>query len=165
MSRAAALLTLLLVAAAGAATAAPAAADEQPPVGGPRPAVAAVEAALDDIWKLLSIDSLHQRPLPGGALPQLAAQPRKRSPPAEPAAPWAATLLNAENDAWELLRRTQAAEAGPAAAAAATLPARLVTGSHAAPAEAGSLARLPTVHPTLTLRWWLEHNETTVGLR
>lgn len=157
---------LLLLATGSAATVA---SHDQAPADGPRPSVAAVEAALDDVWRLLGIESLHQLPLlSSGAMSQLAVPPqpapRSQPAPAEPAASWVA-LSGSQDDAWELLRRAQAAEAGPAAAAAATLPARLAAaGSHAPLAEAGAPSRLLPAHPTLTLRFWFERNESTVGL-
>ena len=170
---------LLLLAACGAATAAHQEAPPQP--------TATVEALFADVWKLLSTESLFPRPMPGGtvskalerqhgaaagsaaapgAVPPAAAVAPKPAPPERPAAQWVA-VARTEADAWDLLRRAQAAEAGPAAAVAATLPARLAAHEQFSggltEAEAAAPVLLPA-HPKLTLSWWFVRNETDIDV-
>ncbi|PRW58904.1 hypothetical protein C2E21_2642 [Chlorella sorokiniana] len=166
---------LLLLAACGVAAAS---GQEAPPSAQP---TAPLEALFADVWRLLSTESLFPRPVPGGAVskaleqqhsaaaaptavpPAAAAAPHKPAPPERPAAQWVA-VARTEADAWDLLRRVQAAEAGPAAAVAATLPARLAALEHnGAKAEAAAPALLPD-HPKLTLSWWLVRNESNLDV-
>ena len=170
--------TLLLLAACGAA----AAAHEQTPPAASAPPTAQLETLFADVWKLLSTESLFPRPMPGGTVstllerqhgtapsavpPAAALAAQKPAPPERPAAQWVA-VANTEADAWELLRRAQAAEADPAAAVAATLPAHLAAhepafGGHSE-AEAAAPALLPA-HPKLTLSWWFARNESSVDV-
>lgn len=162
---------LLLLASCGAAAAQAASYQQAPPSASQPPAQ--LETLFADVWRLLSTETLFPRPMPGGTVSTLLERqhgadvsavpptgaPQKPAPPERPAAQWVA-VANTEADAWELLRRAQAAEAGPAAAVAATLPARLAA---QAAAEAAVPALLPA-HPKLTLTWWFERNDSSVDV-
>lgn len=178
MARHKAALVLLLVACAAAA-----AAEQQAPSAHP---TAPVEALFSDVWKLLSTETLFPRPMPGGTVsklleqqhgagsggslaataagPPAAAAVQKPAPPERPSAHWAA-VAQTEADAWDLLFRGQAAEAGPAAAVAATLPARLAgldeMSNRNSGAEAGAPGLQPA-HPKLSLSWWFARNDTSM---
>lgn len=176
MNRLAIACVLLLSATCGAAGPDGAAHQQAPP--SPRADLASQPAAqletlFADVWRLLSTESLLPQPMPGGTVSTLLERqhgadvsavpptvaPQKPAPPERPAAQWVA-VANTEADAWELLRRAQAAEAGPAAAVAATLPARLAAQDAA---EAAVPALLPA-HPKLTLTWWFERNDSSVDV-
>lgn len=180
MYRHKAAVVLLALACAVAAVA-----EQQAPSAHP---TAQVEALLSDVWKLLSTETLFPRPMPGGTVSKLLEQQRgagsggsdtataafqptaaavqKPAPPERPSAQWAA-VAQTEADAWEVLRYGQAAEAGPAAAVAATLPARLAALDDMSNRHSGAAAGapgLPTTHPKLSLSWWFERKDAGVDV-